>query len=342
MAKIAAQLEGIIQALPTKDGAGNATFQVMGVPVVVSPSAEARRRIRTTTGQKRMTINQLVDPTPLPGRSQPGFVGCTAVVAGNYDTVAKFLEVAYPPTIPAGLPADPPFEFHPFVESGPPEALLLGPCTANAGGKIAVNDIPVEILGAASDPKGRFIPDEPANEFGIKISVSRIPLNAPVSVEGYPSSDTGPTRFIGFAVVVDSNDPTLLVDSINPQVGITRAQGRNRRALFDLEVRGGVYTGQPSGATIAPQRITIQRLDAAGNVEGDPNGILSARADAPPGGFDKWTANKPLTPTPPFLTAPVGVQATYVNAPSGLPIDQEPDVEIRDDPKTPPTATTPP
>jgi len=141
---------------------------------------------------------------------------------------------------------------------------------------------------------------------------------------------------------VNSLNPNILLDPDNPQVGIARAKGRNRRALFDLEVRGGVYTGRSVGGVVSPQRITFQRLDPAGNLEGDPQGFASITANAQPGGFDKWSISPKLTPVPPFLTAPVGVQATYVNAPSGTPTDKWRDVEIRDDPKTPPTATTPP
>lgn len=350
MAKIQAQLEGVLKDLPTKDSSGNAVLKVLDITVVVTPTAATRRRIRTSSEQKRLTIDQLIADKALPGRSEPGFVGCTVIVSGNYDTNTRILEVAYPPTTPANLPPDAPFELHPYIEIGPPETLLLGPRTPDRDGRLTVNHQLVELLDPAifrldaADPlNARLVPDEIKNEFGIPVNMARVPEDTQISIEGYPSSDAGPKRFIGVTVEVSSNDPGILVDPSRPQVGISRASGRNRQNLFDVEVRGGVYAGPASLGALAPQRVSIQRLDRDGQVEGDVRGFMSITANAPPGGFDTWSISKKLTPVPPFVVAPVGVRATYENAPSAqAPINQLEDMDIRDDPKTPPTPTTPP
>ena len=336
---IAAQLEAVLEKDPESDAAGNVTFELLGMKVFVSKSAGERRRIRTPTDQKALPTLALADKTPLPGRKEQGFVGCTAIVVGNYDTQTNILEVAYPPTTPAGLPPGAPFEHHPFLEIGPPETLLLGPCTSNSNGEITVNGFPVEILAPTADPKGRLVPPKPKNEFGIDINVKNIQVNDPVSVEGYLSSDDGPKRFIGLVVEVDSTNPNLLENPNTPQIGITRAQGRNRGGLFDLEVRGGIYAGPPTAGQPRTQRVIIHRLDVDDAVEGDPNGVLGTLAEAPAGGFDKWVASRRLTGTTELPFAPVGVRATWFNS-AAAPATEK--VETRDDPDNPPTDTTPP
>jgi hypothetical protein len=85
MPRIMAQLEGEISDQPVMEN-GDAVFHVLGVKVVVRPSAARNGRVRTPTRQKSLTLAQLVDPAPLPGRAAAGFRGCTAIVVGNFDT----------------------------------------------------------------------------------------------------------------------------------------------------------------------------------------------------------------------------------------------------------------
>ncbi|WP_165072697.1 hypothetical protein [Paludisphaera rhizosphaerae] len=341
---ILAQLEGEIEDDPTIVN-GDAVFHVLGVKVVVKPRAATSGRLRTPTLQRNLSLAELTATRqpPLPpslfGLGQAGFKGATAIVVGNYvygadqagNPDVNSLVVDYPTT---GIP-DPalglPFEYHPFLEVGPPESLLLGPLTAPfANGVLTVNGVPaIPLPNDSNDP--RLIPWTPTNEFGIPVNLANVPVDTPISIDGYPGVVGGAKRFIGFKIVADSPSPGILVDTINPQVGVTRAQARIGGGAIDFEIRGGVFTGRapiPAGSQ--------QRIQVFGNVPGSttPLSIGQARAGAGTNSFDGWRLRTTINPVP--LVVPSTIFAIYSNSPIGEVRSLPEPLEVRDDAKTPP------
>jgi len=219
-----AALEGTISAITLNDD-GSVSMTVMGMPVsvpvgtpVTSPTAE-------------LTLSQLVDPTPLPGRTLPGFLGGTAIINGN----------ATPEGIVTATDV--------FVE--PSENVAIGAVTANTGTQISVNGTPVVLL---EDPRIPAGPVKDAN--GIEILLSSIPVGTGAAIEGYYSEGT----FYAFLIEADQGTPV----NIQPQVVITRALGRertpNNRRGDEVEVRGTCTI--PHAPTATTQDIRVFRVDS--------------------------------------------------------------------------------
>ena len=105
----------------------------MGVTVIVEKAVADNGRVKTPT--KKLSIDDLTNEAAFPGMTAKGFIGGTAIVTGNFNTVTNVLEVKFNPTNP--LPnGGPPFELNPLLEVGPPENLVSGPVTqkVDAGG----------------------------------------------------------------------------------------------------------------------------------------------------------------------------------------------------------------
>jgi S-layer homology domain len=135
----------------------------LGVNVLIPATAPINSPSAT------LTIAQLADPTPLPGRSSPGFIGGTAIINGT--------------TTGAISTAD-----DVFVE--PAENVVIGTIThatctnadcSNLGDTLAVLNSPLVRLTDARIPAG-----PPSNAFGFAIDLSQGALvGAVVSAEGY-------------------------------------------------------------------------------------------------------------------------------------------------------------
>ncbi len=76
LAQVAVFLEGRINSI-VDNGDGSGAITVMGVTVNIPAG------VPITTATATLTMAQLADPTPMPGRSEPGFVGGTGLIDGT-------------------------------------------------------------------------------------------------------------------------------------------------------------------------------------------------------------------------------------------------------------------
>jgi hypothetical protein len=219
-------LEGAVMSL-TPQADGSVLARVMGTQVRVTSATH----IHTPTAT--ITLAQLCDPTRFPGRTQPGFIGGTAIVGGA--TVTRTLVEAT--------------DF--FVE--PAENVLIGTVNFSAGRCLHVNGTPVITLVDAR------IPAHPMrNEFGLEVDPARVPLDTPVSAEGFYDGRV----FRSF--ILDVTGPVPLKDEVNPQIGVSRARATeitpNDRKGDRVDLVGGV-TMFHLPAQIPAQPVDIYRVD---------------------------------------------------------------------------------
>lgn len=180
------EVEGSISAV-VRNGDGSASITVFGQTFNVPASAH----IHTPT--KTLTIDELTDPATFPGRSQPGFVGGTAILIGEADaTGATTLHDV-------------------FTE--PAENVFLGVVTTNANGVFAIQGVPLEELPADSR-----IPSEGFhNGFGFKVKKETVPVGSGAAAEGYFGNDGKLHVFL-----VETTAGDLLKNE--PQTAVTRAR----------------------------------------------------------------------------------------------------------------------
>jgi hypothetical protein len=200
-------LEGPISAVSANpDGSGSIT--VLGV-VVDIPAG-----ITIVTPTATLSMAQVADPTPLPGRIQPGFIGGTAIING---------------TAVAGVnTAD-----DMFLE--PAENILGADITSIPPAPIEVGGV---LMNAIMDAR---LPADPiANLYGFEVDPATVPTGGDATAEGYFSNDgSGVFQYFGLAVTGG--------DILNPgvtDVSITRAQcraGVNPGDPINLRVLGGVH-----------------------------------------------------------------------------------------------------
>jgi hypothetical protein len=313
MALIAAEVEGPVTSVLAV-GSG-AEIVVLGVTVVVDPNLAAAGRVRTPTA--KLTIAQLADATPLPGRTEPGFRGGTIIARGNFNTDTGKLEAKLQPA-PANQ-GNAPFELFPSIEIEPSENVLIGPVTKNEAGKLTVNGVAVTPIPASE----ARLPGRPvANEFGFAIRPETIPEQTLASAEGYFSATIG--EFFAHTLTIDGPAQLMIA---TPQVSVTRAQGRNRGAEYDLEVRGGFTQAHvPAGAST--QDIRVFREDP---INGAPLRRLLGRprVDVLPGPFGRYRFRDAITAgPPPYDKAPRHVVVVNFSDGAGQATAEETDVEI--------------
>lgn len=200
------ELEGPISNI-VANADGSATLTVFGQPFRVPPTAS----IRTPTST--LTVEQLTDPTSLPGRSQPGFIGGTAIMVGSVD----------------GAGAAPQID-DVFVE--PAENVALGVVTKNDGTGMSALGIPLVAIDDARIPNEGF-----HNEHGFEVRKETVPVGAGVAIEGYYANDA-----LHYFLVETTGGE--LVNDV-PQTSIVRARCS---AGGTLEVQGSSY--QPAQAAI--------------------------------------------------------------------------------------------
>jgi hypothetical protein len=201
------EVEGTLRNL-VSDGAGGAIATVMGVQVAIP----AGTPVSTPTAS--LTVDQLLDPTLLPGRDQPGFLGGTAIITGTSDLVN------------GAVAADV------FVE--PSENVVLGLIT----GTFQIENMPFSML---QDPRMPALPI--MNVFGFEIDPASLTAGTPAAAEGYYSALDQSFH----AFIIETEGGTLLNAGVT-EVSILRAQCRNRNGgEIELEVRGSTHdpaTGQ--------------------------------------------------------------------------------------------------
>lgn len=217
MAQVPAEIEGRIESI-TATSPTEVTLIVMGMTVKIDTS-----RVPTVTPTATLSHAQIVDPTPLPNRTEAGFVGGTAIVIGTVD--------------PTGLLTAEDV----FME--PAENVILGVITQTA--PLKVNGVSVVFI---TDPRMPAVPIK--DEFGFQVNFAGVTNQTPVALEGYYSGGI----FNAFLLEVGGFAPLA---SSAPQVSITRVRGREQddATLNDrLEIRGAITMGHTANNT---QTLTV-------------------------------------------------------------------------------------
>lgn len=207
------EVEGTVTSItPGPDGSANLVMfgQTYNVPNTAY--------IHTPT--KTLTIDELLDMTPLPGRTLGGFLNGTGILIGT---------VASPGPGAVAVIND--------VAIEPAETVLLGAVTGTEGGIVKIMGVPLVEL--PRDPAFRMPSHGFTNEFGFEVDPATVPVGVLGAAEGYFGDDQ---QFHHFHVEVGGG---TLVDPTTPAVSILRARcGSGAR----LEVLGGSYL--PAAATI--------------------------------------------------------------------------------------------
>lgn len=211
-AQVPLQVEGTIVDIGP-NGNGGAIITVMGMEIEIP----AGTPISSPT--KQLTVSQLLNAAPLPGRSQPGFVGGTAIISGISEPGDRIAEEV-------------------FVE--PAENVVLGQITDS----MEIEDMPFVLINDTRIPAAPI-----RNGFGFEILASSLAAGMPASAEGYFSAGV----FYAFLVEVDGG--TLKNAGVR-EVSIQRAECRQRtNGQLELEVRGATHnpaTGTVSITTVGP------------------------------------------------------------------------------------------
>lgn len=215
-------VEGPIKGI-TRNADGTLLLTVMGVPVILKPST------RLHSPSAFLTFNQLLNITKLPGRLQRGFMNGTAIATGSQDATGVMTAVN--------------------VSFTPAENVVVGMITQNAGGLLAVNQMPVKFCNDARMP-GRGA----MNAFAIPIDLASVVVGTTATLEGYYDDAS---TFQSINLYIDTAAPPL---STAPQVSfmVLRATEQLTKG-DDVEALGGVTFFHAGGANT--QTINLYRVD---------------------------------------------------------------------------------
>ncbi|RYD77583.1 MAG: hypothetical protein EOP84_15355 [Verrucomicrobiaceae bacterium] len=257
-AALPSEIEGPIDSVRLLDN-GTVVMRVMGIRINVRPGTP----IASPTAA--LSLQQLADPTPLPGRTQEGFERGTAIVIGTTNAAGV-------------ITAD-----DVFVE--PAENVVVGVVTENTGGTLQLNGMPVSFL---ADPR---IPAAPLkNAFGFEILASSVLPGTPASVEGYYAGGV----FNAFLMEVEGN---AQLANPNPQISVLRADSRertpNNERGDEVDVRGAI-TAAHVAPGVTTQTIRVFRVD---NGVQRALGTTIATLDPATPGFASWNFRIATTPT---------------------------------------------
>lgn len=207
-AQVPLEVEGpIVDIVP--NGNGGAIITVMGMEIEIP----AGTPISSPT--KQLTVTQLLNQTPLPGRSQPGFVGGTAIITGVSEPGDRIADDV-------------------FVE--PAENVVLGQIT----GPMEIEDMPFALIDDARIPASPI-----RNAFGFAVQPNSLVAGTPASLEGYYSLLD--SVFHAFLVEVEGG---TLVNAGVREVSVLRADCRQRtNGQLEIEVRGATHN--PATGTVS-------------------------------------------------------------------------------------------
>lgn len=210
------EVEGGVTAIEAvRDGAGQLTgvdVTMFGRKFRVPPTANIH------TPSATLSIEQLADPTSLPGRVEEGFVSGTGILIGE-----------------VGMAADGTAEpaIH-DVAIEPAETVLIGLITANGASGLTLLDVPLREITDARMPSEGYM-----NDFGFQILPGSLTAGTFAAAEGYFAPDGNFWHYI-----VTASGGTLSAPD-TPQSSILRARcdqgGR-------LEVQGASYL--PANAVV--------------------------------------------------------------------------------------------
>lgn len=206
-------------------GPGTVTYRIIGELRVMDILIKVREDalIHTPTNP-RITLADLRGD-PMPGRTQRGFIGGTAIVTGD-----SYRGVIYASDVFSDL-----FEH-----------VVVGEATRVADpnphddlpGDLTVNNM---AMTPSTDPRMPAAP--PINGFGFEIRPDDVQVGTLLAVEGYYSS--GQRRLYYHTMEADAAPPK---NAGITEVSILRAQCRLRDDGVELEVRGGVH--DPAEGTV--------------------------------------------------------------------------------------------
>jgi len=293
-AQVPLTVEGPISNV-VKNADGSVTLTVFGTGFVVQPG------VPVATPTAIITNDQLADPALFPGRTQPGFVGGTAIIDG-----LVIAGVATPLTV--------------FVE--PAENVLLGSVTANGTAGMVVQGVPMLELNDARMPS-----EGVHNVFGFPVIASSIPVGTGVAAEGYFAGG----NFNYFLIEADAG---TLVNSADPAVSVTRARCVPGGSL---RVQGGAYL--PDNATVEVRNALTDFVFGSATAVPDPASpgfgayIFDINVTAATVNEDNACPSEVrVVRTAP--AAPAGIEATAavsgVVAPAPAPVDNLPPVATAD------------
>jgi len=198
-------IEGPISAI-VDNGDGSVTLTVMGMTVIIPPTATV------ASPSKPLTFAEIIDTTPLAGRTAPGWIGATAKGTGT--------------TTAAGVVVIEDVIFEPA------ENVVIGIITGTQ--PLTVNHMPVRL---STDPR---IPASTVNDLGFEIDLAQATVGQSVAVEGHYSGG----EFHAFAVEVTG------APALNPALQVTSLRAQGRPAKGELQIQGSL-SGIAAGA-VAP------------------------------------------------------------------------------------------
>ncbi|MEW4566625.1 hypothetical protein AB1L88_02040 [Tautonia sp. JC769] len=283
-----AEIEGPVSAI-VASGA-DARLTVMGATVVATASTVI------SSPSASLSLAELLDPAPLPGRTEPGFVGGTVIAIGEVDAASGVIEAEE-------------------IAIEPSENIILGAVTETSATTLRINGVPIVFL---DDP--RMPAEPPQNGFGFEIELDSVAVDTPASAEGYFDG----SAFRAFLFEVDG-DATLA--DPNPQVSILRADVRDRGDEFEVDARGAVTMAHaPAGTTT--QQVRISRIDGGSET---PIGTVTAQVDAEFPGFARWRFDDriPVGSGPVLGSPPTRLRATNLS-PGANNAQEDIDAELID------------
>lgn len=199
-------LEGKITAIDEL----NRTMTVMGITVSIPTDAP----INSPT--KALTMGELADQTPLPGRSLPGFIGGTAIING--------LTAGDPLNLTGQNIAE-----DVFVE--PAENVLLGEVTINDGVNLSVSGVTLIRLDDTRIPSGA-----PIDANGLAIDLATTQVGSEAAAEGYFGDD----GIFHYFLIEAVGEPVACAGTgCRPADAVSIARARCRDG-DEIRVQGGV------------------------------------------------------------------------------------------------------
>jgi hypothetical protein len=285
-ATIPGYTEGPISSI-TLQPDGSVIMTVIGVTVKVPVGTPV------SSPSRSLTLRQLALRTRLPGRTEPGFIGATALINGVVDVATGSFTATDMVVEPA-------------------ENVLIGVVTQAS---------PLRILNSEIVPStDTRIPFSMANQFGFGITAPTIPVGTNAAAEGYYAGG----KFQAFLLELTGNFP---LTNPNSQINIMRAQSRERSPNAqrgdEVNMRGFYHARNGGVPTIQIFRVDGGVATLLGNATTIPDtdlpnfGVWIFRIDTPA------TAD-PVLGTAPLrlravLTAPDGSRATSVIEPDLIP-----------------------
>jgi hypothetical protein len=261
--------EGPISSI-TLQPDGSVVMTVIGVTVKVPVGTPVESPTRS------LTLRQLALRTRLPGRTEPGFIGGTALIHG-------IVEVATGSFTATDM----------VVE--PAENVLIGVVT-QASPLLVMNSEIAPIADAR-------IPFSMVNQFGFNITAPTIPVGTTAAANGYFADG----KFQTFLMELTGNFP---LTNTNSQINIMRAQSRERApndARGDEVDMRGFYHARDGSAPI----IQIFRVDGTvATLLG--NATIIPDVDLPKFGVWNFRIDTPLTANPVLGSLPVRLRAVLV------------------------------